>query len=281
MATTYYCDPAATGLNDGTSWTDAWVSIASYWTAAVAGDTCKARGTQTLAATLGAPANSGTTNLPIFVIGCNASGVADGTQFVLDGNNAAVNIFSVAGKTAWYFENVTAKRATGLCVLSGTTSLITFVNSKLILNGGNALSNGAGSTQGYLCIKTQLNNNLAGLGGGAGIQGTNSFIFSELSYNTTFGATSSASYSFYNKSLVIKNGTFGMTHSGTVYRGTIDGCTIHGNGSTGVSEGTGWMMILLSRITGNVTSGITWGALSSGYYDYNFISFIFHILLFR
>ena len=35
---TYYVDSNATGLNDGSSWTDAWTSIASI-TAVAAGDT--------------------------------------------------------------------------------------------------------------------------------------------------------------------------------------------------------------------------------------------------
>ncbi len=101
---TYYVDPAATGANDGSSWANAWTSLQSAADTAVAGDTVYCRGTQTLSAAIDFDTNSGTSANPIKFIGCNASGVVDGTQFVVNGNSAVASCL-VGGVDFVWLEN--------------------------------------------------------------------------------------------------------------------------------------------------------------------------------
>ena len=119
---TLYVDPAATGAADGSSWTDAYTDLQTAVNAVSGtGNTINCRGTQTL--TSGGTATIDFTSAPNGavgaynkIIGHNASGVNDGTRFVLDGNNA--NGSDVAGitwktSTYWWVENVEVKRCQG------------------------------------------------------------------------------------------------------------------------------------------------------------------------
>lgn len=102
---THYVDPAASGSNNGTSWTDAWTSLQSAADTAVAGDTVYCRGTQTLTATISFDTNAGTTtNGFIKFIGCNAAGNVDGTRYVLDASSVS-NGISRDVDYVW-FENI-------------------------------------------------------------------------------------------------------------------------------------------------------------------------------
>ena len=112
---TYYVDPAATGANDGSSWTDAWTTLQAAADAAVAGNPVYCRGTETLSAAVDFDTNSGDmdTNGYIQFIGCNSSGDEDGTRYVLDGNSAAANCIAWNGVNRVLLRNFDLKNATG------------------------------------------------------------------------------------------------------------------------------------------------------------------------
>lgn len=111
--TTYYVDPAATGEDDGTSWTDAWASVQTAFDTATAGDIVYCRGTQTLAAQIDIDTRNGSISAGhIKFIGCNAAGNNDGTRFVLDGNSAAGRCLYGHSDYLW-IENFECKNATG------------------------------------------------------------------------------------------------------------------------------------------------------------------------
>jgi len=99
--TLYYVDPAAGGSNDGTSWTNAWVTWAdaiagTNGTAPAAGDTCYLRGSETISSAV-TPSASGTNNSMIKWIGCNASGTPDGTRYVINTSTNAINALDMRG----------------------------------------------------------------------------------------------------------------------------------------------------------------------------------------
>ena len=111
----YYVDPAATGANNGSSWTDAWITLQTAADTAVAGDIVYCRGTETLSAQVDYDTNSGDmdTNGYIQFIGCNSSGDEDGTRYILDGNNAAANCICWDGVNRVLLRNFDLKNATG------------------------------------------------------------------------------------------------------------------------------------------------------------------------
>jgi hypothetical protein len=139
--TTYYVDPAAGGANDGTSWIDAWTTFQSALDTAVAGDTVRMRGTETLAAKLDADTNSGTTVAGyIKYIGCNGAGSIDGTRFVIDANSAAANCIDIDNQDYLWFENIEFKNATGDGVYAHNTAVVQrFINCDFNNNGGRGL----------------------------------------------------------------------------------------------------------------------------------------------
>ena len=123
-----YCDSAATGANDGTSWTDAYTSIeAAAILAATAWDTVhiSASATYSPAATL-TMTGVGTSSNPAKVIGYNQTGkVNDGTQVVIDGGSS-VNNGMVLGTgqdyfhiSNLYFSNFTSEGFRGAATTDG------------------------------------------------------------------------------------------------------------------------------------------------------------------
>lgn len=104
--TTYYVDPAASGDNDGTSWTDAWATLQSAADTATAGDVVYCRGTQSISARIDFDTNSGTYDGGyIKFVGCNSGGTVDGTQFVLDGGNNNIDGIYLNGRSYIWLEN--------------------------------------------------------------------------------------------------------------------------------------------------------------------------------
>lgn len=129
----------------GTSPYDTWAKAANNATqtqavldAAVAGETIHAAGTITLAASLDIDVNSGDlTDGLIKLIGYNSSHVNDGTRFIIDGNDAAVNCIDRDGPDFWWLENIELKNATGNGSETGSNACInwTFINCCANNNG--------------------------------------------------------------------------------------------------------------------------------------------------
>ena len=119
----YYVDPSKTAGGDSgggggadptveAEWTDAYLTLQQAADAAAAGDTVFCRGTEVLAATCDFDTNTGSWATPIKFIGLNASGVDDGTPYVLDGNSAAVNCIKIIEKYFHFFKNFELKNST-------------------------------------------------------------------------------------------------------------------------------------------------------------------------
>lgn len=108
MGNTYYVDPAASGSNDGSSWTNAWTTLQSAADTATAGDVVYCRGTETLGARIDFDTQTGS-NAAGFIkfVGCNASGNVDGTRFKLNGNSGNyAGIYITPGHDLYWFENI-------------------------------------------------------------------------------------------------------------------------------------------------------------------------------
>jgi len=104
---TYYADfDLGTGNNDGTSWADAWQTMAdaiagSNGTAPADNDLVYCRGTDTLGASPALNASSTATTGYTKWIGVNGSGVNDGTRTVLDSNGGNWHALSLGGNYNW------------------------------------------------------------------------------------------------------------------------------------------------------------------------------------
>lgn len=90
--TTYYVDPDATGMEDGSTWDDAWVTMqdavdGSNGTQPTAGDTVLMRGEEASYSTVSLNGSAGSTSGRVAFVGVNASGTEDGTRYVIDGSS--------------------------------------------------------------------------------------------------------------------------------------------------------------------------------------------------
>ena len=147
----YYIDTDGSG----TSPYDTWAKAANTNTlaqtvldTAVAGETIHARGTLTLTATLDIDTNQGNiTDGFIKLIGYNASGVNDGTRFIIDGNDAVTDVIFNNSMDYWFFENIEAKNGTG----DGFTGGGFYYN---FFNNCCANNNGAYGFDTYACYYT-------------------------------------------------------------------------------------------------------------------------------
>lgn len=113
----YYIDTGGSGTDPYDTWAKAANTPAlaqDVLDTVVAGETIHAQGSLTLTAQLDIDTNEGnTTDGFIKLIGYNGSEVNDGTRFVIDGDNAAVNILMNASMDYWWFENIEVKNSNG------------------------------------------------------------------------------------------------------------------------------------------------------------------------
>ncbi len=135
----YFVDPAATGAGTGYSWGDAYTSLQAGSMGLVAGQTLYCRGTENLPANTicnmyGGAALHGTQSSYIKIIGCNASGVPDGTRYVINGNNASnVNTFFLTGNY-WIIKNIEITDTNQACLVAFNLSWKTIINLKTTLH---------------------------------------------------------------------------------------------------------------------------------------------------
>lgn len=140
--TTYYADfDLGTGDNDGTSWANAWRTMAyaiagENGTAPAAGDTVYCRGTDTLAATATNGINGDETNGLVKWIGVNSSGNNDGTRAVLDCATGNFGALTCNGNFNLY-ENFEFKNSGNSSGRLGTGDDCVYINCSF--NNNNAL----------------------------------------------------------------------------------------------------------------------------------------------
>lgn len=261
-----FVDPAATGANNGTSYADAYTNAQSAFDTVTSSDRIRMRGTQTLTVAIDVDITNGALGGLIEVVGENASGVEDGTKFVLDGNSTAFNCLTI-NKNRYVFRNIQCKNAT---------------------------SNGVSFTSGasYNLWINFLSNNHGG--SGFGINGNGDF-------NIFFRCTSklNASNGWLNMDqshlllcLIEDNGSNGV--SGPSQLAALLGCISQGNTGDGVKPNFGtpiviWQSIidgngghgindsasfitayLANRITNNTLDGLKIAASSNALEDWNF-----------
>ena len=265
----YYVDPAATGANDGSSWTDAWITLQTAADTAVAGDIVYCRGTETLSAKIDFDTNSGDmdTNGYIQFIGCNSSGDEDGTRYILDGNSAATNCIYWNGASRVLLRNFESKNAIG----DGFGSSTTTVNGVILDNVCSHNNGGKGfllsNKYGLFFRCCSYSNSSIGF---YNIQSHLVFCSShdngDLGYRLNYDYTS-----------VI--GCLAYDNSGDDYQYLDDGCLLlmcvgNGGSSSGVSPenaATNGAPILIGNRLTNKTSGkygIDFNSLAS-YYGWN------------
>jgi len=251
----WYVDPSASGANNGTSQTDAWVSIVSALasTSTVAGDIIWCKGSQTLTAHLTqVAAISG-----LIFRATNASWVSDGTRFVIDGATS-YQIFNWGTARSNQYEYFTLRRAaTG--AYYGTTGNNVFVGCLFELNPVN-IGSAAGSAIAQ-CYRTVFRNNTIGIGGAS----LNLSLFDSCIFHNNTTAMTTAGFN--NKMVnchVIDNAN-GIVAAGGFQ---IDNCVLDGNTNYAVTTATGNLAsISRSRITNNgigITTGVNGQVLLSG-----------------
>ena len=108
----WYVDPAAVGANNGTSWTNAWTSMATAFTTPVAGDIVYCRGTQVISGGLTTSQAGSLTAGWIRFIGCNSAGNKDGTKFIINANSNSILAVNVNTSMQW-FENIMVENTIG------------------------------------------------------------------------------------------------------------------------------------------------------------------------
>ena len=156
---TYYCDAAAVGLNNGTSWADAWTVYSSSLAAPVAaGDTVLSRGTFALAGVM-THGVSGTAAAYIQHIGCNAAGVDDGTRVIFDGAGAAINLWAMASKSFILHKNFTFRRAqAGIFFTVGSSNGMIFLNCLAELMSSTGISGSGITCTGGRFVRGEIRN---------------------------------------------------------------------------------------------------------------------------
>lgn len=249
--TTRYVDPAASGANNGTSWTDAWTNIQSAFDTATAGDIVFCRGTQTLTITIDVDTQAGdATNGYIKFIGCNAGGSVDGTKFVLDGNSAATYCLSFAGTSDYYWiENFELKNATShgyYAPAEGDYNVL--INNISHNNGGDGFYIIGAVTTVILC-NAYSNSSDGFLLGAASIK----LIFCASYNNSGYGINTSSSYIYgiIYGTIIHNNTTYGLENPDSEF--VMLNCVIDGE-ATGVLMGSDNRYIFLgNRITNNTT----------------------------
>lgn len=230
---TYYVDPAATGLNDGLTWADAFTDMQSAVAVATSGDVVYCRGTQVLSTAITLSC-SGSTSGMIDWIGCNASGVDDGTRFVLDGNSVAANCLNSDGGGYNQFKNFEITGATGNGVDDATSdsSSCVFINCKFHLNGGMGFNSGSWGNS--LFFRCSFDNN-----GSYGLQ--SNYVGTQKCFFCTF----------------IGNGNDGYyQYINTAYSSFIFGCIFADNSNYGLDLDYGGWNIINCVIDGNGGGGI-------------------------
>lgn len=261
--TTYYVDPAATGFQDGSSWTNAWTSLQEAidggmsMTPPADGDLVLMRGEETPSATIDWDSTGGSTyGGAVTYRGVNASGVDDGTRYKINGDSSrhtinwltswtnAENIEINEGNHGFYKQNYSMKyycnftnwyihdcNADGVYQGTGGANSFRWTRCRFEDNGGDGMEGGAGVV--YQCVfKGNSGYGVKMSGGQYGIVLVDSLILDN------------------NIGVHLSHYTYSFSY--------VIGCVVDGNTSTGISlGGSGIHSVYGTRITSNGGAGIS------------------------
>lgn len=259
-----YVDPAATGANNGTSWTDAWTTIQTAADTAVKGDIVYCRGTEVLAASIDWDTNAGDADQWIQFVGCNAAGTEDGTPYKMDGNNAAVNAMNITVTNHLMFRNFHLYDCTGKG-LNSTASYNLFINIKSENHGNDAVGSSSFSE---LFFKCEF---LGSVYGSTGFGG--SMVLCKVNNNTNYGILmkQNTTASYFIGCEFSGNGSYGFGGNGLAQTTTMMHSVVDNNGADGIADVLGAACLFFAnRITNNTTNGMEAVANNKCYEDWNF-----------
>jgi hypothetical protein len=261
--TTYYVDPAATGLQDGSSWANAWTSLQEAIDGGMSmsppadGDLVLMRGEETPSATIDWDSTGGSTTGGVVTYrGVNASGVDDGTRYKINGDSSrntinwltswttVENLEINGGNNGFYKQNYSMKyycnflniyihncNADGVYQGTGGSSSFRWTRCRFEDNGGDGMEGGAGVV--YQCVfKGNSGYGVKMIGGQYGI-----VLIDSLILNNDVG-------------IWLSHYTYSFSY--------ILGCVVDGNASTGIVLGpSGIQSVYSTRITANGGAGIS------------------------
>lgn len=249
-----------TGLNDGSSWANAWQSWQTIFDNAVAGDDVFIQGSETLSVTVDDDTNTGTTTAPIRYIGVNTDESVDpwddvdGTFATMDGNSTAANcLLRASGLGYKHFYNIEMTNPTG------------------------AVLNYSGPALYCVFVGCRFTNGTFGLDANRGTD-YSAFIQCNFSGNSSIVLWDAELTLFLMNEVIGGNDGFDSGPVGenvllfNIFHDNVDGIqcdsatnwilfnTIDGAAFNGINMATSWNHAYFNRITNNALYGITTGA---------------------
>jgi len=271
--TTYYLDPTATpagGSDTGADWTNAWSTLqraidGTNGTQPTAGDTVLMRGTETVTVQIDLDGNSGSLAVgKVNFIGVNASGVNDGTRYVLSasGSISVISLPSTAPASFLNFENIEITGTTGTGFYSNSYAYASHHSWQNIYihNCGTGINVNTRGIDGCLFSHCRIENNTS-----VGLTGASfAVIFSNITGNGGGGISSNSAHGVGMPALIYGCLIEGNTGDGLVYDGwgTAQGLAavnnvIDGNTGTGINIATAGGVLIGNRITNQTGAGVT------------------------
>lgn len=252
--TDYYVDPAATGLNNGTSWTNAWTSIGSAFTGTSAGDTIFCRGTETLSSSLILNIGGSTAAGWLKFLGCNSSGVVDGTTYKIDGNSTATDglVLQTAAKYCW-FENIEIYGCTAHGVNPGALASWNVWYNVISRNNGNSGWNTGGAYNFFFYCRATNN---AGGYGWNNPPANNFFVGCVAASNADTGFLTIGDGNVYIECIATDHGTTSSDQGFRMDSRTLAFACVADSEYTGFTLNDWMCFVMRSRITNN-TEGLT------------------------
>lgn len=251
---TYYVDTAGSNTSPYDTWAKAATDLQTAVNAVSGtGNTIYCRGTQTLTSggtatvTLSSAPNGAGYGQANQIIGVNASGVDDGTYFVLDGADTnGAGGFSITGSQYWIVKNLHVKDTQGTGINSNNGIITFYINCKSTGNSGTGFD--VDFCRLYKCISDD--NTGSGFNSESSSQST-TYLFCRASANGGRGFNCNITTDVLYGCIVFDNSGNG------IIAGRIINCVIHGNGDSVSDDGI--RVTNMVSVGNRITSTSGWG----------------------